>query len=378
MPDWFVPALGCVIAVVLVYLASRESAAPMPVVAPAKPKGAAAKKATAATPPEDSVQRITVEAKAKRSRSGDEPKPAAGATDQAELPTLEYEEDEDVDPTRVGATKARTPLQAPTKRILYDEDAENDEPTHPGALILVTATAQTDKGLRRKRNEDNLLVMADEGVFVVADGMGGYRGGEIASELAVKNIEEAFKSKSFPGEPHDAIPARASELARAVQIANEAILDRATENKELEGMGTTVVAARFSPNKQRLYVAHVGDSRMYRLREGKLRQMTSDHTMKDLGVTGAGAAHLSRAVGVWPTVPVDILLGKPLHGDVYLLCSDGLNKMIDDHAIAKILAADTTPATMVEELVTTANARGGKDNITVILVRVYDAKLAPR
>src|SRR5437764_1486901 len=129
-----------------------------------------------------------------------------------------------------------------------------------------------------------------------------------------------------------------SELARAVQMANDAILAHANTDERLKGMGTTICAARFSPNKQRLFVAHVGDSRLYRFRGGKLKQVTSDHTMADLGVTGPAAAHLSRAVGVWPSVPVDVILGKPEPGDVYMLCSDGLTKMLDDATIANTIA----------------------------------------
>lgn len=288
------------------------------------------------------------------------------------LPKMEYEEDEDVDPTKVGPRRAaKNAGPVPVMKIVYDEDAATEEPTQPGALILVSATAQTDKGARRKRNEDSLLALADEGVYVVADGMGGYRGGEIASQLAVKMIEKAFK-EGVEGEPHDNIPARASDLVRAVQMANEAIMDRAEEQKELAGMGTTVCAARFSVNKQRVYIAHVGDSRLYRARNGKLEQMTSDHTMEaSFGVTGEGAAHLSRAVGVWPVVPVDVILGKPVPGDVYLICSDGLTKMLDDEKIAEIVLEQAPPAEIVDKLIKAANDSGGKDNITVILIRVH-------
>jgi protein phosphatase len=289
------------------------------------------------------------------------------------LATLREEDEPEVDPTKVGAvaTEGAPAVQAPTKTILADEDAEVDEPTHGGALILVTGIAQTDKGLRRKRNEDSVLSLPDHGVYVVADGMGGYRGGEIASALAVKGIEQAFRSSSFAGSPHKKIPKRASELARAIQMANDAILRRAAKEKELAGMGTTLCAARFSANKQRLYVGHVGDSRMYRLRDGKLSQLTSDHTMKDLGVTGDGAAHLSRAVGIWPTVPIDIILCKPRPRDVYLLCSDGLNKMLSDAKIGQILDAAPPPKAAMD-LIAAANESGGKDNVSVIVIRVDD------
>lgn len=299
---------------------------------------------------------------------------AAAASSAPELPKIGYDEDADVEVTMVGAQvqRKRGILSPPTQKIVYDEDALVDEPTHSGALILVTATAQTDKGKRRKRNEDSVLARADQGIFVVADGMGGYRGGEIASKLAVATIERAFATQTFDGPEDDAIPRRASELARAIQMANEAILEHAEGDKNLEGMGTTICAARFSANKQRLYVGHVGDSRIYCYRNGKLRQMTTDHTMKDLGVTGDGAAHLSRAVGVWPVVPIDIVLGKPQPGDVYLLCSDGLTKMVTDEDILAVLRASTSPTTVVDALVNAANDHGGKDNVSVIVVRVDD------
>jgi protein phosphatase len=291
----------------------------------------------------------------------------------ADLPKIAYAEDVDLDPTKIGVEverKRNSSVSPPTQKIIYDEDAATDEPTHAGALILVTATAQTDIGLRRKHNEDSVLAREDHGLFVVADGMGGYHGGEIASQLAVATIERAFTTQTFDGPEDDAIPRRASELARAIQMANEAILEQAEANKQLEGMGTTVCAARFSPNKQRVYVGHVGDSRVYCYRDGKLRQMTTDHTMRDLGITGMGADHLSRAVGVWPVVPVDIVLGKPRPGDVYVLCSDGLTKMVNDSDIRTALAASSTPDVIVKALVRAANAQGGKDNVSVIVVRV--------
>lgn len=306
----------------------------------------------------------------------------SAAPSSPSLPSIDYEEDAAIEPTKVGpaaaAARPKVSLSPPTQKIVYDDDAAVDEPTHAGALILVTATAQTDKGLRRKRNEDSVLAREDDGIFVVADGMGGYRGGEIASKLAVSTIERAFATNTFDGPQDDAIPRRASELARAIQMANEAIFEKAEGDKLLEGMGTTICAARFSATKQRLYVGHVGDSRIYCYRDGELRQMTNDHTMADLGVQGEGSNHLSRAVGIWPVVPIDILLGKPRPGDVYMLCSDGLTKMVTDKEIEAVLASSTTPSVVVDELVKKANDHGGKDNVSVIVVRVDDALKPPR
>ena len=290
------------------------------------------------------------------------------------LPQINYEEDNDVEPTMVGASAAprstRPTYQPPVHQLVFDDEAAADEPTNPVALIVTSASAQTDKGLRRKRNEDSLLVDEDHTLYVVADGMGGYSGGELASKLAVSTISKAFDADAFEGSPHESLPKRASELARAIQMANAVIHEKAESDPALDGMGTTVVAARFSANKQRLYIGHVGDSRVYRLRAGELKQMTADHTMKDFGVEGPQGAHLSRAVGVWPVVPIDVVLVKPQAGDIYLLCSDGLTKMVSNETIAKVLREEKSPSVAVTHLVDAANANGGKDNITVIVVRV--------
>jgi protein phosphatase len=142
-------------------------------------------------------------------------------------------------------------------------------------------------------------------------------------------------------------------------------------------MGTTLCAARFTPDKHRLYVGHVGDSRCYRVRDGVMKQMTNDHTMADYGVTGPEGAHLSRALGVWPTVPIDVIMAKPVLGDLYLICSDGLTKMISDGTIATQLLHEEDPKAAVERLVFFANAHGGKDNITVILLRIVEPGWTP-
>lgn len=303
--------------------------------------------------------------------SGPAPKGAHGdgvAVAKLDLPRFDYEEDTEVDPTKVGASQ----VPPPPIPIVYDREAEQDEPTQASPIILTSASAQTDKGVRRKRNEDSMFVSDEQCVYIVADGMGGYSGGQLASSMAVKEIGEALQNGvEAPSEP--TLPRPARELAQAIQVANLAIHEKASSDRRLDGMGTTVTAARFSPNKQRLFVGHVGDSRCYRFRDGKLSQMTADHTMRDLGVTGPEAAHLSRAVGIWPVVPVDMLIAKPLAGDVYLLCSDGLTKMISTERISQVLAEETEEKAAAERLVALANEAGGKDNVTVIIVRVHPA-----
>ncbi len=255
-----------------------------------------------------------------------------------------------------------------------DDEAAIDEPTRLSPIILVTAASQTDRGRKRKRNEDCMLSLEDHHLYVVADGMGGHAGGEIASRLCTDVIGATFTGADFAGDSYPDVPRRGSELAVAIQKANRAIYDRAKVDTAYQGMGTTVVAARFSPNKQRLYVGHVGDSRCYRLRGQALAQLTTDHTMGAEGVTGPLASHLNRAVGVAPSVKIDVIIDRPLPEDVYLLCSDGLSKMLDDDRIRDVLLAETRVEKAVETLVEQANARGGRDNITVILVQVKDPK----
>jgi protein phosphatase len=258
--------------------------------------------------------------------------------------------------------------------IVYDQEASVDEPTRVSPLILVSAAAQTDQGRRRRRNEDSMLVLEDHHLYVVADGMGGHAGGDVASKMAVDIIGEAFERSAFEGDPYPDVPRRGAELAIAIQMANKAIYEHARANAGYQGMGTTVVAARFSPNKQRVYFGHVGDSRCYRLRNQQLTQITTDHTMAAQGVTGPLASHLNRAVGVQAGVKIDLIIARPSADDVYLLCSDGLSKMVPDEEIQGILNEEQNADEAVRKLVDRANARGGRDNITVVLVQVKDPK----
>ncbi|WP_438001428.1 PP2C family serine/threonine-protein phosphatase [Sorangium sp. So ce185] len=262
--------------------------------------------------------------------------------------------------------------------IIYDDEAAVDEPTSSSPLLLISAVGQTDPGQKRKKNEDCYLCLDEHYLFAVADGMGGHAGGDVASRLAVDTIARAFKDPSFldndAESPYPDVPRRGSELAVAIQRANQAIYERAHAERSLTGMGTTLVSARFSPNKQRLYIGHVGDSRCYRLRDNELTQLTTDHTMGAAGITGPMANHLSRAIGISPAVKVDLIIARPHPGDVYLLCSDGLSKMTTHEAIRDILLAEPDPEKASQALIEKANAGGGRDNITVILVRVSDPK----
>ena len=364
--DWIIVISLVVVAVAIAYaMGARQRKE-----APERPRSRSTAPARTASLPENATKAAAPKAKAAAAKKSEEvPVPLA---------KLDYEEDSDIDPTKVGRSPAPKPpiYQPPVTRIVHDENAATDEPTQIEPLFLVSATAQTDTGLRRKRNEDSLLVLDSSSLFVVADGMGGYEGGQLASQLAVQTISNAYRSSSFDGPAHENVAVHASELARAIQMANAAVLETAKAQPKLAGMGTTLCAARFSGNKRRLYIGHVGDSRCYRLRGGTFVQMTADHTMADLGVVGPGSAHLSRAVGIWPAVPIDIVMAVPLPNDLYLLCSDGLTKMLSDDAIADVLRGKDDLKGAVEELIAAANAGGGKDNVTVILIRVAEPRSA--
>ena len=257
-----------------------------------------------------------------------------------------------------------------TSRIVHDPEAADDEPTAAHALILVSAVGQTHRGRRRKRNEDAYVVLHEHNTFVVADGMGGYAGGDIASRLAVNTIQEAFDNDDFEGSTGDDLHRHGAQLAAAIQMANRAIWLHSQSDPQLEGMGTTIVATRFSPRKERVYIGHVGDSRCYRFRDDQFQQLTVDHNLEQMGVQGRNAHMLTRAAGIGPGVEVDVILARPQPGDSYILCSDGLNKMLEDEQIAEGLRVAATPELAVETLVSRANQAGGRDNITVILIQV--------
>lgn len=257
-------------------------------------------------------------------------------------------------------------------QLSYEEDAEAEEVTAAHARILLYAAGDSDQGRVRPRNEDSLLVMPERSLFAVADGMGGHRGGEVASSIAIDTLRDAFSRSAFEGhvESEGDVPRRARELASAVQMTNECVRSMALADRELSEMGTTLVAARFSPNKQRLYVGHVGDSRCYRLRDGALRQLTTDHTMASLGMKGPHAKDLYQAVGVNPGLTIDLIVDKPRDDDVYLLCSDGLSKMLSDDEIRDVLMEHEDLESALYTLIEYANDRGGNDNVTVIIVKV--------
>ncbi|MDQ3031158.1 MAG: protein phosphatase 2C domain-containing protein [Myxococcota bacterium] len=274
-------------------------------------------------------------------------------------------------PPAVGTASGLASSEIEISDAGFGPEIEEDEPTGPMPRILVTAVGQTDAGRRRKHNEDAYLVLQSHSLFAIADGMGGYAAGEIASQMAIDVVTAAFESGHFGGSPIAGLPRRGDELVRAIQSSNAAILKQARANEAQAGMGTTLVAARFSPNRKRVYIAHVGDSRLYRLRGDELEQLTEDHTLGAMGIQGPSANKLSRAVGVFDEVEVDLRVDEPHNGDYYILCSDGLSKMVPEPTIAELIRATSHDIdAAVRRLISEANERGGKDNVSVILIRV--------
>ncbi len=258
--------------------------------------------------------------------------------------------------------------------LAYEDEAEEEEITSPLARILVSAKGDSDRGRTRPANDDSLLIMPECSLFAVADGMGGYAGGQVASSLAVETLRQAFERKSFVGElrADKPLPRRGQELASSILQANWAVCNARQTTPALSKMGTTLVAARFSPNKQRVYIGHVGDSRCYRFRAGALRQLTTDQTMRLIGLQGPRANDLLQAIGVTTDLAIDLIVDKPLPDDVYLLCSDGLPKMATDQEIQAILLGERDLEAAVYGLIELANDRGGKDNVTVVLIKVIE------
>jgi protein phosphatase len=248
----------------------------------------------------------------------------------------------------------------------------------------------TDTGKVREHNEDTIAVDPDIGLLVLADGMGGYNAGEVASGIAVKTIvnlvKEQVEREDLNVQDRDAGLSRPTIILRdAIQRANKIIYQTARTQPQCEGMGTTVVAALFFDNK--ITIAHVGDSRLYRQRLGgdKLEQVTMDHSLLqelvDRGFYSAEEAqraanknYVTRALGVEPNVEVEIQEVPANKGEVFILCSDGLSDMVEDEDIH--LTINTFSAnldTVAKQLIQLANDNGGRDNVSVVMAHVLDA-----
>jgi protein phosphatase len=277
------------------------------------------------------------------------------------VPDLSVPEDEE-EPTR-GAGAAVRKIH-----VDIEIDAKDVQP-EKGRAFSLSAGARTDEGTKRPNNEDAMLLLEERGLYVVADGMGGHAGGEIASQLAIEAIASTFLQKREVAALANA-PESAVELMQSFAAANEAIRAAASQRPWLQSMGTTAVAAQFCRDTGRVYVAHVGDSRCYRLRDGRLEQLTTDHTLEQLGILGRERHRLSRAIGTRGVVEVDVLVVEILDGDVFLLCSDGLTKALCDASISEVLQANVDTQEASAALIKQAIAEQATDNVTAVVIRV--------
>jgi serine/threonine protein phosphatase PrpC len=251
--------------------------------------------------------------------------------------------------------------------------------------MKISYQALSDVGRKRKGNEDNLFVNAEQRLFVVADGMGGHAAGEVASKIAVDSINEFVcltggdQEITWPFGLDDSISYDGNRLKTSIRYANRKVLDATKEKAEYEGMATTVAAVLVDGEMANL--AHVGDSRVYMVRDGSLTLLTSDHSWVNeqiqSGIISAEQARshplrnvVTRALGGKPDLAVDIQVQKMEPGDVLLLCSDGLTTMIPDEDIVAIVGeAGGDIEKAAKALVAEANSRGGEDNITVLLLK---------
>jgi len=228
----------------------------------------------------------------------------------------------------------------------------------------VQVAARTEVGLVRGRNEDDLLVDEERRVVMVADGLGGHPGGDVASGLAVRVAHAAVTDRA----PRDEAEPGAA-LGAALRAAHDAVLEGAAQDVSRRGMGTTAVLAYLCEDDRRLWVAHVGDSRAYLFRAGGLRRLTSDHTI------GGRLGGLAQALGTPGAVTPDVVDVDLEPGDRILLCTDGLTDMVDDHGIAARLGSGEPPQRITDLLVEDALANGGIDNVTVIVIETGFARM---
>ena len=255
--------------------------------------------------------------------------------------------------------------------------------------MRINYAAKTDVGMKRDNNEDNLLVFPEQNVFAVFDGMGGHAAGEVASAIAVNEVKEFF---TFTGKDEDATwPFKAdhertydeNRTVTAIKLANQRIIEQSEQDGAKKNMGTTAVMVHFverNGSGAQALIAHVGDSRVYLFRDGRLQRVTIDHSLVEeylrLGKITAEEAKtfpqkniILRALGQQKIVDVEVNAFQPHPGDIFMLCSDGLSGMVSDEMMQAILQKTSGLDAAAKKLIDTANANGGIDNVTVILAQ---------
>lgn len=245
----------------------------------------------------------------------------------------------------------------------------------------------SDVGQQREVNEDSFCTLPRFGLFIVADGMGGHKAGDVASQMATESMTQFFSDTEGEDStwPFHFDPQRTYEenrLLASVKLANRRIYEASIGDSNVQGMGTTVVSCVFTADREMVYIGHVGDSRCYRLRDKEFRQLTEDHSLindyrqamphlTDEQMAALPRNVITRALGMQESVIVDIQVDLPEPGDVYLLCSDGLSETLTEQEMADILAEQSDNLeSATKKLVESANKSGGDDNITVVLVAI--------
>src|SRR4026209_1985096 len=251
--------------------------------------------------------------------------------------------------------------------------------------MRAVAAGITDVGLQRDHNEDSFAILKEHELFIVADGMGGHRAGDVASRLATDAIVDFFRATAtddftWPFHFDARISEEENRLLTGIRIANRQIIERSSRSREFHGMGTTLGGGLVRPRKKKMFIGHVGDSRAYRVRGGQIQQMTRDHSLVNdyllamPELTEEQKSELpknviTRALGMQEHVSVDLQGDDASVGDCYVLCSDGLSGMIEDNEILDIVNRSGNIEEACRRLIALANEHGGEDNITAVLVR---------
>jgi protein phosphatase len=253
-----------------------------------------------------------------------------------------------------------------------------------GGPLRIEVAGETNVGMKRNHNEDNFSIIEEAGLYIVADGMGGHASGEVASQMAVDAMREFFSAtaqdpeRTWPYKMDRSKGYEENRLITAIKLANLRIYESAQRDPRQRGMGTTIVA--LFAVEDGVYMAHVGDSRGYRIRDGHIEQMTEDHSLlndyiKMKRLTPEEIANfphknvIVRALGMKDTVKVDTRFEQPRAGDTYLLCSDGLSGPVTDPDLLTIVSGERDLKTAASKLIQRGNENGGPDNITVVLAR---------
>ncbi len=255
--------------------------------------------------------------------------------------------------------------------------------------MKLICAGMTDVGCAREHNEDDFyLSQGDEALCIVADGMGGHSSGEVASAMAIRAIVDYYR-ETIPEDDVNGYDDNSesdldqARLTEALKVANRVVFEAASDNEDLDGMGTTIVSGYFT--EEGVYMAHIGDSRAYRYRDGELEQMTPDHSLANeyvkMGILAKEDVEffpyknvITRACGLAEQVEVEVQYEEVQPNDLFIFCSDGLSDMVPDKQILEILEDEDDLEQLCRKLVERANQNGGDDNITVIVAQVVESE----